>query len=572
VKRCLAPRPEDRYASAEKILDVFEPRRWILKWAVAAMFVLVVGLALGLWQASREKPSGPPVRLAVLPIAVEGDGINSAAGIANDVADRLSGLRKNFLVIPPGEALRNPVKDVEEAKSILGATHAFVIRLHNSNGRITAEASIVDTSSGQMIRELRGSYAAGDTTTIEKALLATVTGAFHLRAAPPEAVSAAAHPFYIQGIAVIRRDTESADEAIPLLSKAVELDPTSASPYAGLAQAQAQKFHNGQGRQWLDMAAVSVAKAKSINADSEQVLLASGLVQEEQGRYEPAIRDFSRVTELNPNNVEAWRLLASGYEDSNRPEDAVATYQRAIQVTPNYYRTYLNLGAFYYHRSQFQEAERLYRRAVEISPKLSEGHMDLGLALVGQGRFSEAEYSMLTSLRLRETPRGFVNLGFLYYTQARFQEAAGMFEKSLAGTSRAALWYWDLGAAYEHVGRRQDAIAAYRAGSAIAADEVAHNPRRAASRALMALLWGYLGNSSRALFEITQALETEPDNVLIKRYAIFTYERLREREKTLAVLRDAPASLLEELRRQPDLEDLRRDAGFQELLQEKSIH
>ena len=61
----------------------------------------------------------------------------------------------------------------------------------------------------------------------------------------------------------------------------------------------------------------------------------------------------------------------------------------------------------------------------------------------------------------------------------------------------------------------------------------------------------------------------EPDNASVKRYAVFTYEALRQREKTLEVLHDAPAHLLQELSRQPDLKDLRQDARFQELIQKK---
>jgi tetratricopeptide (TPR) repeat protein/predicted Ser/Thr protein kinase len=567
VTRCLAPRPAKRYASAEQVRNALEPRRLVLKWAVAAAILAALAFAFWPWRAA--EPVGPPVRLAVLPFAADGPPIPSANGIGVDIADRLSGARRGFLVIPPADALRNQVDSPEKAKSMLGATHVLRTRLQNSGGQIVAIASVVDTGSGQTLRDLHGSYSTNDTSAVEKALLATVTGAFHLRAAPAESVSDAAHPFYVQGIALIRRDTESADAAIPLFNKAIELDPKSASPYAGLAQAQAQKFHNGQGREWLDQAAASAAKAKSINGDSVQVLLASGVVQQEQGRYEPAIRDFSRATELDPNNMEAWRLLALTYESSNRPEDAIATYRKAIQEQPNYYRTHLTFGTFYYRRSQFRDAEEAYRRAVSISPNLEDGHMDLGLALMGQGRLREAEESMLKSLSLRETPSSFVNLGALYYIQERYSEAARLFEKSLAGGSRTATRYRDLGAAYQHLGQKQEALSAYRAGRVIAADEVAHSPRRAASRALMALLSGYLGDSTTALFEITQALETEPENVSVKRYAVFTYEAIHQRGKTLEVLHDAPAHLLQELNRQPDLKDLRQDARFQELIQKK---
>jgi len=56
------------------------------------------------------------------------------------------------------------------------------------------------------------------------------------------------------------------------------------------------------------------------------------------------------------------------------------------------------------------------------------------------------------------------------------------------------------------------------------------------------------------------------------RFAVLTYETLNQRDKALEVLASAPADLLSELNRQPDLAGLRQDSRFAELLRSKSIH
>jgi serine/threonine-protein kinase len=568
VTRCLAPRPEKRYASADQVRHALEPRRLIFKWAVAATIAAALAFAFWPWRAAG--PAGPPVRLAVLPFAVDGAPIPSANGIGVDIADRLSGARRGFLVIPPGDALRNQVDTTEKAKSMLGATHVLRTRLQNSGGQIVALASVVDTGSGQTLRDLRGSYSTNDTSAVEKALLATVTGAFHLRAAPAESVSAAAHPFYVQGIALIRRDADSADEAIPNFNRAIELDPHSALPYAGLAEAQLQKFRSDQGSQWLELAGTNVAKAKSINADSTLVLLASGDFQQEHGWYEQAIRDFTRATELDPNNPEGWQQLAGAYVKTNRPEDAVTTYRRAIQAEPDYYRPYLRLGNFHLGRGEYRSAEENYRRAVALAPVLAASHMNLGLALIGEGRLSEAEAALLDALRLRETPLFLRNLAALYYEQQRYTEAARFFEKSLTVGSPGSVLYWDLGQTYRHLQRNIDANHAYREGRQAAEAEVTRNPRNADFRSQLAMLCARDGDISRAESEIGQALRMDPENVEVMRDAVFTYEILHERQRTLEVLRNAPAHLLGRLSREPDFSDLKEDHQFQELIRKKS--
>src|ERR1019366_1550859 len=145
VARCIAPRPEDRHRSAEAVSHALQPRRLLLKGS--ALAAAVAALAFGYWQWSAQ-PVGPPVRLAVLPFSVQGDPVPSAGGIGLDVADRLSGARRNFTVISPREAQRNGVETPLNAKSVLGATHVLEKGLRRSGATIVAAATLTDLSTG----------------------------------------------------------------------------------------------------------------------------------------------------------------------------------------------------------------------------------------------------------------------------------------------------------------------------------------------------------------------------------------------------------------------------------------
>jgi len=566
VARCIAPRPEDRHRSAEAVSYALRPRRLLLKGS--ALAAAVAALAFGYWQWSRE-PAGPPVRLAVLPFSVQGDPLPSAGGIGLDVADRLSGARRNFTVISPREARRYGVETPLNAKSMLGATHVLQTRLRRSGASIVAAATLTDLATGRTLGQpLDGTYAAGDAAALAKAILATVTGAFQLRSrVPTESVSRAAYPDYVQGIELFRQDDYNSDKAIPYFEKAIELDPRSALPYAGLADAQIQKFDRHEGPKWLEMAAANVAKAEAINADSVPVLLVSGAFQERHGSYEPALRAFTRATELDPNNPEAWRRLAGAYDKANRTDAAIATYRRAMKAQPNYYGNYLSLGNLYWYRGEFREAEDLYRRVTTITPDLSTGHADLGLALMEQGRFPEAEESLLRALRLHRSSQVLMNIGGLYYAEERYTDAVRFFEESIASGTPSAIRYTDLGDGYRHLGRSREARKAYLLARDMAQDEVTRNPRRADSRMLLALASALLGDSSAAQFEASQALALEPENAIVMRDAVLMYEVLHRREESLRVLRRAPRWLLGELSRQPDVKGLQQDSRFQELIQ-----
>ncbi len=472
-------------------------------------------------------------------------------------------------LISPSEAERNHVDTPQKARSVLGATHALETRLGRSDGKITVNASLTDLSSGLTVGQpLNGTYNSGDTSALAKAIVATVTGAFRLRAGvPKESVSGPAYSYYIQGIELLRRDAYNADNAIPYLNKAIELDPQSALPVAGLADAQIQKFQKDGGLEWLDLAGANVAKARSINSDSVPVLLVSGSFQQEHGSYERAIEDFTRATELDPSNPETWHRLAGAYDKSNRTEEAIATYRKAIKAEPDYYANYLELGNLYWYRAQFREAEEQYRQVTKISPNLSTGHMNLGLALMIEGRFREAEEPLLLALRLHRSPLLLMNIGGLYYAQERFTEAAPFFEESVASGPPSAIRYRDLGDVYRHLGRNQEAKKAYHSSRVAAQDELARNPRDADARILLALVSAFLGDSRQAQAEASQALAMDPENAIVLREAAIMYEILHQREDTLRLLRNASRRLLEELSRQPDVKALQEDPRFQELLQ-----
>lgn len=564
IVRCLEVNPERRFQSVDQIAAVLNRRRSVARSLLAAAMAVIAVLAYLIWRAP---DAGIPVRLAVLPVQVQGGSVSWAPALGGDIAARLSGVRKRFTVIRPEEAERAGVDTPEQAGGALRATHVMRIVLRNNAGRIETTAAVIDAKSGETLRQLHGDYASGDQAVLARALLATVTGAFRLRSGVPrESVAPAAYASYVQGIALMRLDKPGADAAIVLFNRALAADPQSALPWAGLAEAELKKFLSGAGPHWLDEANAHAAKARSINSDAIPVLLASGQVDQEHGHYESAIADFSRATELDPGDAHAWGLLAHGFERTGRAAEAAATYQRAIDAQPESYWPWRDLGRFYLFRNQFYDAERMYRRASELAPTLSDTHMDLGISLMEQGKFAEAEKSMEKALSLSRTAQTLLNTGALYYEEARYADAARLFEESLKGGSPTVVRYRDLGDALRHLGRPVEARNAYRRGITLAEDQLARDPRRAYFRAQLALLLAQTGERRRAEFEFAEALVLEPENALVMREAVIGYEALGERERSLALARRAPPGILTELNRNPDVEKLRQDPAFQDII------
>jgi eukaryotic-like serine/threonine-protein kinase len=571
VVRCLEPRPEDRFQTVEAVWRALEGRRPFARWLIAAIVIVTVALGVTLWR-SRDKPL-PPIRLAVLPFSIAGAPVASADGIANDVANRLSGLRRNLAVISPREATRNQIRTIDDANRILNPTHVLETRLENNGTLILASAALIDTATGRTIRDLKGEYAFGDAQVLTKALIAIVTRALDLHSnIPKELVSAAAYPDYIQGIALSQRDRRSADEAITFFDKALAIDALSALPYAARAEAELDKYLNSYGNQWLDRAKQTIAKAKSLNADAVPVLLASGSVNQAQGFYEQAVQDFARAAEIEENNAETLRRLAAVYDRMSRPEEAISSYRKAIAVQPGSYRAYSDFAIFYYRRGRYREAEDLMGRVIELAPNLDSGHGNLGVFLMDDGHYPAAEKEMLQALHLRESEVNLNNLGALYNYEGRDQEAIAFYQRALAIGPPTIAQYLNLGDTYRRLDRPRESWNAYRQGRELAESELVDDPRRSFSRADLALFCARLGDRGRAEFEIAQALQMAPEDGKVVRVAALTFEALKERPNTLKILLNAPPDVLGELSRQPDLHELQHDPGFIELVAKKSSH
>jgi len=567
VRTCLDPKPERRFTSAGQMARALEPRRTFLKWSAAAATVVAAGL--GYWQWT-EPPAGPPVRLAVLPFSMEGNPAAGVSGVALDVADRLSGARRNFSIISPVDAQQNQVDTPEKARTILGATHVLQTHLMGSDGQLNAEVRLIDLESGKAIGTLNSVYQPGDTATLAKALIGTVSVGLNLKSrTPSESVSDAAYPDYIQGLNLLRQDPRRAGDAIPYLERATALDPRSALPHAALALVEAQRFRNGDGPLWLERAADTVGKAAGINPDSVQVLLSAGDVDQLRGRYEPAIRAFSRAATLDPGNASAWRALTETYQLAGRDEDAIATYRKAVAAQPDGYLPYLYFGNFYFARSQYPQAEEMFRKMTVLAPALASGHMNLGLALIRQGRYQESEQSLLRALDLRPSARLLMNVGGLYYEQERYPEALHFFQESARQGAPSAVIYRNLGDAYRHLSRPREASDAYRAAQVKSEEEITTNPRAAIAQARLALLSALLGDARRAEYELSRVLSTESGNTAMISDAVKTFEVLKLRDKSIELLQPAPRYLLEELNRQPDLRELQQDRRFQQLMQKR---
>jgi tetratricopeptide (TPR) repeat protein/TolB-like protein len=518
----------------------------------------------------RAKAPQETVRLAILPFETDAIARPVSEGLLHDTSDRLShvkaGRTRRLTLIPLADALQNKVNQPAKARTMLGATHTLNGTLRREADRVVVLAYLTDARSLVHLKEWRGEYKTGELRNMPTALAGMVTGTLNV---PPLAiaatVNAAAYSDYSTGVALARRDPE-VDRALPLLERAVTADPNSPLTHAKLAEAQWTKYLLTKDSQWQERAQASLKNAEQRNPDVAAVRILSGLIHESFGQYEQAQEDLLRAIELEPNSGDAWRRLGKVYEDSNQTTKALSAYQKAIDVQPDYFKNYQQLGTFYFNRGDYEEAVRQRKRMVELVPDMPDAHYALAAPYLNMGRYADAEHELNVAISYQETAKALLGLGLSRTYQGREEEAIPYYERAIKIGPATSLYYINLGSAWRRTNSPREAERAYRHGLDLAEAALAQNPKDGYEKSCLAYLCAQLGDNGRAESEAAQALQISGAAANVRWMVAQTYETLGKRDRTLALLRDAPTSMFVLISRSPDLANLRSDSSFQQLL------
>jgi len=150
-----------------------------------------------------------------------------------------------------------------------------------------------------------------------------------------------------------------------------------------------------------------------------------GLAHFKKGSYESAIRDFTRVIQLNPNDGRAYYNRGNALALTNFQERAIDDYSRAIALNPEkaylyycrgltyqeekeYYdraiddfkkavtinpedkKSYCFWGITHYKKKEYREAQRCFGKALSIDPAYAEAITGRGQAYLRSGKTEKA--------------------------------------------------------------------------------------------------------------------------------------------------------------------------------------
>jgi len=415
-----------------------------LRLPLALAAVALVGLlAVFLVHRSRALHAAQPkIRsLAVLPLRnLSGDPGQDylADGMTEALIGRLSTIR-DLRVISHTSVMRfkNPQLSVPEIARTLGVDAIVEGSVMQEGNRIRVTAQLIRGSTDEHFwsetydREMRDALTLQSqlAQSIAQRVEVAVTGEERQRLTEARSIAPEVYESYLKGRSALDTSNSKADieQSIGYFQEAIAKDPTFASAYLGLAQADTR------------MGTVFVGAPPA--------------------QTRPNVMQAARkALELDPNIAEAHVLLANTLQEEWHWAEAEEEYRRALELSPNEADAHGGFAFWLLCQGRTDEALAWARRGRELDPIAVSGDT-IGWILFQSHRYDEAIRELRSVLAVQPDDAGALwYLGFVLIANDQAADAVPVLEKALSVSNRSPGVTGVLIRAYNHAGRRDDAI------------------------------------------------------------------------------------------------------------------
>ena len=181
-----------------------------------------------------------------------------------------------------------------------------------------------------------------------------------------------------QSLLLVRLSAQN-NQARQLFRQAIDLDPSFARAYGGLALSFAADFRNqwtANGSAALEQAQTMARTALEIDPEIPEVYWVLAYVSTQQRQHEKAIALLRKAISLDRSFADAYALLGGISTYVGRPEETISPIRTAIRLNPDAgYLYYLLLGRAYFFLGDWEQAlinlhEALERNSTNLEARV----------------------------------------------------------------------------------------------------------------------------------------------------------------------------------------------------------
>ncbi len=196
--------------------------------------------------------------------------------------------------------------------------------------------------------------------------------------------SAEAYKYYNEGRALHHQARYR--ESIQVMQKALELDPEFAMAYRSMAVSYSNLLMFSEAQKYQKKAFDLAGRL----SDRERFLIQGEFLRESERTYDQAIKAYSRLLELYPDDDIGNTNLGVIYMDLEDWDRAIETYEREIQEKDRTFFPYINQAEAYRHKGMYDKAGDVLDLYVSYFGDSTRIREEMALNLFYQGKCEAA--------------------------------------------------------------------------------------------------------------------------------------------------------------------------------------
>ena len=247
--------------------------------------------------------------------------------------------------------------------------------------------------------------------------------------------------------------TGRAAEAVPVLLKAVTVDPGYAEPHFNLGLAYRE---TGEQQPALE----ELTTAVRLRPDYTEAHSALGIMLRDLGRPADAVQYLREAARLLPQSAEAHSNLGLALMETGQPGQAIIEHRRAVALAPDAPNLHNNLAVALQETGDAQQAIAAYRTALLLKPDYDEAHGNLASVLASIRDFDGAFRHFGEAIRLQPgNYRLRINFGNALCEAGRTAEGIGQYQEGERLSPDSIDAPYLSAQAYARAGRLAEAVA-----------------------------------------------------------------------------------------------------------------
>ena len=425
----------------ENLLRKTRGHRW--RAALVAAGIIVVGAFAVQYSGLTDRwfPRHPAIgSIAVLPLKnFSGNSADDyfADGMTDELITNLakiSSLRvTSFTSVAPYKATTKPLPQIARELHVDAVLEGSVVR---AGDQIRITTQLIYGPSDKHLWAEEYQRALRDVLTLQREVArdvaqevrVTLTPSDQRRLATAGAIDPAAYESYLRGRSYWnQRNEASLHKAIEQFSKAVEIEPTYAAAYSGIADCYTTMGYLSYMDPLDAFPQARTAAMKAIELDPTLAEAHASLAYYNLYHawdWEEAEKEFKRAIEFNPNYATAHEWYSYYLSAMGRFDEAWTEIQRARELDPLAVIISTDIGFNYFYRHDYDGAISQLRQTLAVSPEFPLAHLWLGRAYQQKKLYAEAidEFNK-TDAALPEWPVTIAGIGNAYGEWGKRMEA-----------------------------------------------------------------------------------------------------------------------------------------------------